>query len=185
MRLFLPVLALLLFTACKDKKYCDCCENEGLSARFPLNINPDHPDSLFTEALLYVPNIMVYEGDGINNFFLVFSNAGVVEIISLEVEDKKGNRLFSRYNVMPADIGAAWTGVTSGGTRFEGSFNYTLVVRLYDGQVKTLEGSACAFPCGEEGFPTNQLDNCRFTTQNNGNGEYDPTQPGALPGCFE
>lgn len=186
MRHLIPVLALLLFVACKDKKYCDCCENPGLSARFSLNLSPDHPDSLFTEAWLYVPNILVYDDNSsINDIFLVFSNAGVIEIISLEADDKKGNRLFARYNVMPADINGAWNGITSGGSRFEGSFNYTLVVRLYDGQVRTLEGSACAYPCGDAGFPEDQLENCQFTGQNNGNGEFDPTLPGALPACFE
>ena len=185
MHRYLPVLLLLPFFACKDKKYCACCENPGLSARITLNYGPAHPDSLATEALIYVPNILVYDDSGINDLFMVFSNFAVVEIVSFEGKDSKGNRLFLFQHFYPSDTRYGWNGLTSGGTRYEGSFDYTLVAKLYNGQVKTLEGSACAFPCGDKGFPKSQVDGCQFNSQNNGNGEFDPTQPGGAPGCFE
>lgn len=185
MRHFLPILLLLPFLACKDNKYCACCENPGLSARFTLTQGPTDPDSLITEALLYVPNIMTYDDSGLNDLFMVFGNGGIYQILSFEGRDAKGNRLFLFEHFYPNDPGFGWNGFTSGGSRYEGSFNYTLVVRLIDGQEKTLEGSACAFPCGDEGFPQKQLDNCQFNSQHNGNGEIDPTLPGASPSCFE
>lgn len=184
MRYLIPVLAfLLLASACKEKKYCACCENAATSASFPI---PPTPDSLgVTEALIYIPNIFVYSGDFADEQFMPFANQGVVEIVSARYTDKSGNELFLAEHFLPNDIVRAWNGFTTGGSRFEGAFEYEVVVLLTDGEVKTLTGSACAYPCGDKGFPNGQLDNCRFPTQNNGYGGFDPTLYKPAETCFE
>ncbi len=185
MRYLIPVLLFLLVgaSACKEKKYCACCENEATTASFPISPTPDSLG--LTEAFIYIPNIFVYSGDFTDERFLPFTNPGALEIVSVRYTDKNGNELFFAEHFQPNDIGKAWDGFTTGGSRFEGAFEYEVLVKLRDGQVKTLTGAACAYPCGDKGFPNGQLDQCAFPTQNNGDGKFDPTLPPPAESCFE
>ena len=185
MRYLIPVFFFLLVgaSACKNKKYCACCENDPTTASFPIDSTPDSLD--LTEASIYIPNIFAYSGEYTDEHFLPFTNVGVLEIVSTRYTDKKGNELFFAEHFQPNDLNKSWDGFTTGGSRFEGAFAYEVVVKLRDGQVKTVTGSACAYPCGDKGFPNDQLDKCGFPSQNNGDGKFDPTLPAPSESCFE
>ncbi len=137
------------------------------------DINGNLIDSTL-QAGVYIPNIFVINDPGDNSWLTVFSSETVFNIKAINFSDENGALLFSKANVLPNDpAGGGWDGSRPDGTFYKGSFSYEVVVEFIDGQQKTYQGKACAYHCNDEGFPNENLPNCAFPTQHNGNGGWD------------
>ena len=159
-----------MLTSCKEKNkstYEGCCGTEATVDSFRIAFptydqNGNIIDST-SAAQIYIPNVFTPDGDGINDIFKILKTYNFT--------------LFQSVNILPNDPGYSWNGLKPDGTIYQGSFNYEVEVEFIDGQIKTYIGKACAYTCGEEGFPTGNLPDCFFPDQHDGNGGFDPSLP--------
>ena len=138
-------------------------------------------DTLFA-GNVFVPNIFTPDNDD-NGTFMVFGGPGVNKIVFFKCVNSQGQVLFTAENFTPNDVGNGWQGHRPNGTTFVGLFQYELGVEFLDGSTKEYSGSACAYHCGDEGFPKDKLPNCFTPNRNNGYGAPDPSLP-AFSNCF-
>jgi len=180
----IPYLLLFTFVSCKEKNksiYEGCCGTEATVDSFRIAFptydqNGNIIDST-SAAQIYIPNVFTPDGDGINDIFIVFGGPAVKQIVSVLCSNENIDQLFQSVNILPNDPGHSWDGLKPDGTIYQGSFNYEVEVEFIDGQIKTYIGKACAYTCGEEGFPTENLPDCFFPDQHDGNGGFDPSLP--------
>lgn len=175
------VLCFVTLVSCKDKKsnYEGCCGTEPTKDAFFVTISYTDIHGNLVDTMLkagvYIPNIFIIDNSGENNILNVFGSESVNKVSSVIFTDENGVELFSRANVLPNDPAAGgWDGSRPDGTVYKGSFNYEVVVEFIDGQQKTYLGKACAYHCDDEGFPDDNLPNCAFPSQHDGNGGWDP-----------
>jgi gliding motility-associated-like protein len=62
------------------------------------------------ENLFYVPGAFSPNGDGINDYFDLFTGQGITLVQSLSVYDRWGNLLFMRKDFLPNDPALGWDG---------------------------------------------------------------------------
>lgn len=62
------------------------------------------------DKLFYVPGAFSPNGDGINDFFDLFTGKGIALVQSLSVYDRWGNLLFTRQDYLPDDPSLGWDG---------------------------------------------------------------------------
>lgn len=185
---FLLLSALLLFalSACKDKNkaaYENCCGTEPNADSFLIHTQlwDDHGNLVDTnvQVHVYIPNIFIIDNSGENNFLNVFGNDLIAKVSSIVFTAEDGTLLFSKENVQPNDPAGGWDGLKPDGSFYKGSFNYQVTVEAISGDTKTYTGKACAFHCHDEGFPSENIPNCFFPSQHDGNGGVDPGLPGS------
>lgn len=88
---------------------------------------------------VFFPNIFSPREEGArngpNSFFNVSVGKGVLEIISFEIYDRWGNKVFSKYNYMPdGTFTDGWDGTFRGQLLNSAVFAYRAVVRFSDGK---------------------------------------------------
>jgi hypothetical protein len=195
MRIFLLTLNLVLLAllACKDQEeaivqpsiYENCCGTEAVTDVFPYYVEYSNGhgiyfDSMFT-ARVFIPNIIIHD-DPDNQYFTICC-AEVVMINSLKIYSDTGELLFENTNFLPNDPSQTWAGLRPDGVKHFGRFDYDVDLRLRNGSAKTYKRQACAYQCNAEGFPVINLSDCKFFSQNDGNGGYDSSL--AMPtDCF-
>lgn len=177
------LLQLVPFFACENKSnsiYENCCGTAAVTDSVLLDIS-NLPDSSTLFGAVYIPNIFVpdtsFSSGTLNPVFMVFGNAGTDLVLSQKITDDNGTELYARYDFPPNDVGFGWTGVKPDDSVHYGGFNYEVKVRFADGHEKTYTGKACAFKCEDSDFPNEQLPDCLFPEQHNGNGAPDPGLP--------
>ncbi|MFN0173610.1 MAG: hypothetical protein ACKVU0_03090 [Saprospiraceae bacterium] len=183
-------LPLLMLPSCKEKNksiYEGCCGTEATVDSFRIAFptydqNGNIIDST-SAAQIYIPNVFTPDGDGINDIFIVFGGPTVKQIVSVLCSNENIDQFFHSVNIMPNDPGHSWDGLKPDGTIYQGSFNYEVEVEFIDGQIKMYIGKACAYICSEEGFPTENLQDCFLPDQHNGNGGLDKSIPSSEE-CF-
>ncbi|MBK9335358.1 MAG: hypothetical protein IPM98_01740 [Lewinellaceae bacterium] len=172
----LACTALLLGTNCKEEKsiYEDCCGASPTADLMELDNLP--PQYAGQKGAVYVPNIFL-SGDPttLDNLFMVFGNELVYLIKEFKCTGTDGSTLFVQYDFQPSDTGFGWTGELADGSFYYGPFNYSVTVRYINQLEKTLTGKACAVKCNAGDFPAQNLPDCFFPGQNNGNGQPDQT----------
>lgn len=188
-KLLYLIAALLLGStfACEKKNdpgiYDNCCGTAPVADEVTL-LTP--ADSNTTVGRIYLPNIFVPDisgGTDVDNFFLIFGNDGVLQIEQFRLTSETGEVLHEVSHFPPSLANAAWLGKKPDGTAYYGSFNYEVKVEFTDGQKKTYTGKACSFQCGAGNFPTQNLPDCFFPGQNDGDGS--PDQSFSFPAsCF-
>ncbi|MFN0213426.1 MAG: hypothetical protein ACKVT2_04155 [Saprospiraceae bacterium] len=190
---FTAALLLLTLASCKEKKnsiYEGCCGTEPILDTTLVTALLNGPngtliDSTFT-AYVYIPNIIIIDTTGISpdNRWLTLHDGNLVQKILIAVySGENGEILFTRENFLPNTPSLGWGGLKPDGTYYQGVFNYKMIVEFIGGQTKTYDGKACAYLCGDDGFPSGNLPGCFFPTQHNGNGGHDPSL--AFPSdCF-
>ena len=85
---------------------------------------------------VYMPNIITKNRDGINDVLFPQTDASVRRILSFEVYDRWGSRVFSRVNFEPNQAILGW----DGGTMQPAVFIYLLKIEYLDGRQEVIKG---------------------------------------------
>ncbi|WP_198664819.1 gliding motility-associated C-terminal domain-containing protein [Lewinella sp. IMCC34191] len=85
---------------------------------------------------IYVPTAFSPNGDGVNDVLTVYSNVGVTRIENFQVFDRWGGQVFTTE---AREV--VWDGTRGGDPLDPGSYLYSGVARLRNGQTKTIRGS--------------------------------------------
>jgi gliding motility-associated-like protein len=84
---------------------------------------------------IFIPNVFSPNGDDKNDYFGVFSGAGVKKINYVRVFDRWGEMMFSKTNIVPGtDISQGWDGTFRGRVVDNGVYVYLVEVEFEDGQ---------------------------------------------------
>ncbi len=103
-------------------------------------------DSIVTLRLKYifyhvfVPNAFSPDGDGVNEFFTLFTNDNALEIKTLNVYDRWGEHLFLGQNLPPNLESRGWDGTFRGEKMMPGVYVFTAEILFEDGAVRVFSG---------------------------------------------
>jgi gliding motility-associated-like protein len=89
---------------------------------------------------IYVPNVFSPNGDGDNDFFTIFSDASVKEILSLSIYNRWGGQLYLAHNIKTNDEPAGWNGTFKGQDMNIDVFVWVAEVEFIDGERIKLSG---------------------------------------------
>ena len=90
---------------------------------------------------VYIPTAFSPDGDGINDFFMIFARIGVVhKVHSLEVFNRWGESVFTVFDFQANDPAAGWDGNFRGKTLNPGVFAYVARIEFIDGEIEVLKG---------------------------------------------
>jgi gliding motility-associated-like protein len=81
---------------------------------------------------VFIPNVFSPNGDGVNDRFYIKGANGVVNVKSLEIFDRWGNKVFSALNIPPNDPYLGWDGKFSGHFILPGVYVYKAVIEFYN-----------------------------------------------------
>jgi hypothetical protein len=96
--------------------------------------------SLDKSGLIFSPNIIQTSFTAENNTFQIFPGCMIHHMISLEIFDRLGNRVFLAEKLLPGDIPPKWDGHMSGKKVSPGVYIWTMKVMLVDGSVEHVYG---------------------------------------------
>jgi len=93
------------------------------------------------EANVYVPNIFSPDGNGTNDFFVIYSSELVQQVEVFQVIDRWGNLLHEAKDFVPGDESAAWDGNFRGRPVNPDVFAYIAELRMLSGKVELIKGT--------------------------------------------
>lgn len=136
---------------------------------------------------MFVPNIFTPNGDGVNDFWLPYTNNGITFIKSLIVKDELGQEIFQKFDLMAGaalNIGDGWDGTDGQGNILNGLFGFEITISNIDNQEATFTGKICCINCQEGNVNSENIDNCGFGSQHNGEGNLDLNIQNNEADCF-
>ena len=89
----------------------------------------------------YVPNMVSFNDDGINDVFYIYGGKEIERINIMQVYDRWGGMVFSNENFAPNDPSEGWTGKKLGRNAAAGVYAYFFEIQFIDGRVELVEGS--------------------------------------------
>jgi gliding motility-associated-like protein len=89
---------------------------------------------------VYIPNAFTPNGDGSNDFFLIYSGADVIEVENFEIYSRWGERVFQMQNFAPNNPAFGWNGVFRGQPLNMDHFTYFAQIKFVDGEVRLFKG---------------------------------------------
>ena len=89
---------------------------------------------------IFVPNVFSPNGDGTNDFLLVFAANGVEEIAEFKIFSRWGSLVFEQNNFQPNDPVHGWDGIFQGKEMDSAVFAWFLKATLIDGSEVLLKG---------------------------------------------
>jgi len=92
---------------------------------------------ILKEYSLYIPNAFSPNGDGINDYFTVYGSEEFLEVQSMRIFDRWGNRVYDHQKEYPFQ----WDGSANGREMDNGMYVYVLELKLFDGQKKLIQGN--------------------------------------------
>jgi len=96
-------------------------------------------DSLLVDVLLdrpvYIPNAFSPNGDGLNDYFTLFSGPAAEQILSLRIFDRWGELIFEGENIPLNEESAAWDGTFRGQKLGSGVFVFVAEVAFVNGEI--------------------------------------------------
>jgi gliding motility-associated-like protein len=113
------------------KIYCIITNEDGCTAL----------DSILIRVFdnkIYAPNVFSPNGDNINDVFTLFGNA--VEVLTLEVYNRWGEKVFSNQNFKPNETDSGWNGRFNDRHCIPGVYVYFGIVRFENGQEMIIKG---------------------------------------------
>ena len=117
----------------EDTKYILVAENEtGCITSDELNV--------FVQREIFAPNIFTPNGDGINDYFYLFSSSPSISILELNVFDRWGGQVFGATNIMTNQELSGWDGRTRNKMANAGSYVWTALIQLPNGRTEQLQG---------------------------------------------
>ncbi|MEO1263568.1 MAG: gliding motility-associated C-terminal domain-containing protein [Bacteroidota bacterium] len=109
-------------------------DSNGCSTTDQINITVNDESSFFT------PNVFSPNGDGINEFFTVYTGPSVVSIASLKIFDRWGGLLFDKKNLTPNTSEEGWDGSVKGDPAHAGVYVFLAELLLIDGRSISASG---------------------------------------------
>ena len=92
------------------------------------------------ELTIFIPNTFSPNGDGVNDYFTVYTNTSGTRINSLRIFDRWGGQVFGRDNFDPNDPQLGWDGMFKGQYVNPGVFVYVAEVRFSNGFIEIYKG---------------------------------------------
>jgi gliding motility-associated-like protein len=89
---------------------------------------------------VYFPNVFSPNGDQLNDFFTVYTDASVAQVRYLSIFDRWGGLIFSREKFNPGQDDLGWDGTRLGDTIQNGVFVWMAELEFIDGVVKKYSG---------------------------------------------
>jgi len=108
--------------------------NNGCIATAVINI------IVIPETKVFIPNAFSPNGDGMNDYFTLFANDQVVEILELSIFDRWGEHVFQQYNFEPNVPVIGWDGRFRGRKVPNGVYIYFAEIRFADGTTEIFRG---------------------------------------------
>ena len=124
-----------------------------------------------------LPNIFTPNGDGINDTLFIRESNGLPQVDSLifKVLDATGSILF--YG---SDVKNGWDG-TYNGKKKAGVYSCEISAWMSNGQLIEFSGTVTCLPDNPNDYIISQCADCRFDSQFDGQGGFDPTLPTGEP----
>ncbi|NBB88887.1 MAG: T9SS type B sorting domain-containing protein [Bacteroidetes bacterium] len=97
--------------------------------------------SVINDVDFYIPNAFTPNADGINDFFTVFSESGLVRVQQLLIFDRWGEKIYERTDFPTNDMSLGWDGRFRGQLMNPGVFVYLAEIEFIDGSLETVSGS--------------------------------------------
>lgn len=89
---------------------------------------------------LFIPNAFSPNGDGINDLFYVYGDAGISKIKLFRIYDRWGELIFEETNIQANDPKSAWNGKFNGKKLDNGVFVYVTEIEFTDGKSEIYTG---------------------------------------------
>jgi gliding motility-associated-like protein len=89
---------------------------------------------------VFIPNSFTPNGDGINDRFFLFDASGISRILSFEVFDRWGSKVFQKRDLAPHDENQGWDGTFKGVALMPDHFIYTVEVLFTNGNKQVFYG---------------------------------------------
>ncbi|MBI1224401.1 MAG: T9SS type B sorting domain-containing protein [Bacteroidetes bacterium] len=89
---------------------------------------------------VYFPNVFSPNDDGINDIFLPFDGGDVLIVLSLQIFDRWGGRVFEAYEFPPNDFALGWDGLVRGKKANPGVYAWFAEVEFRDGKKELKKG---------------------------------------------
>ncbi len=89
---------------------------------------------------VYIPTAFSPNGDGVNDFFTVFTDIAATEVTSLAVFDRWGNQVFEKNNFLPNIPENGWDGIWRGQNMQPGTYVYSAFIEFIDGTKINFKG---------------------------------------------
>lgn len=89
---------------------------------------------------VYAPNVFTPNGDGFNDFFTIFSDDGVRQILTLKIFNRWGGQIFQTDNIKTNDEPRGWDGTFKGQELNPDVFVWLAQIEFIDGEVLQMSG---------------------------------------------
>jgi gliding motility-associated-like protein len=89
---------------------------------------------------VFIPNGFSPDGDGANDYFMIYAGSDVRSIRNFRIFDRWGANLFSRSNFNPNDPQYGWDGIYNGEVVVSGVYIYYAEIEFVDGRVEVMSG---------------------------------------------
>ncbi|MDC3209983.1 gliding motility-associated C-terminal domain-containing protein [Saprospiraceae bacterium] len=109
-------------------------DNNGCLAIAVINI------IVLPKVKIYIPNAFSPNFDGYNDYFTLFANDQVEEILEMSIFDRWGEHVFKKENFQPNEPIIGWNGRFKGEDMNSAVFVYIFKVKLKDGSTRVFSG---------------------------------------------
>ncbi|MDA9773844.1 gliding motility-associated C-terminal domain-containing protein [Saprospiraceae bacterium] len=89
---------------------------------------------------VYIPSVFSPNGDGTNDVFVIFGEAGTFSVSNLRIYNRWGELVFSQSNIEPNDLSKGWNGRFKNELVNPAVFAYYAEVVFTDGEIKIMAG---------------------------------------------
>ncbi|MFN0174621.1 MAG: gliding motility-associated C-terminal domain-containing protein [Saprospiraceae bacterium] len=89
---------------------------------------------------VYPPNVFSPNGDGQNDFFTIFSDDGVKQILSLKIFNRWGGQIYQANNIKTNDEPRGWDGTFKGQELNIDVFVWVAEIEFIDGEIIRMSG---------------------------------------------
>ena len=96
--------------------------------------------SVEDDRRVFVPTAFSPNGDGVNDFFTVFTDIAATEVSSLIVFDRWGNQVFEKENFLPNIPELGWDGIFRGQNVQPGVYVYSANIEFINGTIINFKG---------------------------------------------
>ena len=110
-------------------------DSNGCTATDRVSITVNNPPSSTYAPTAFSPN-----GDGFNDYFTVFTDQSVSEILSLRIFDRWGGLVFEKRSFAPNAVAEGWDGLVKGKPVAGGTYVFVAELLKVDGQLGVLSG---------------------------------------------
>ena len=167
----------------EDNTFCDCCSNNSFDLQPPVT-----NDNLSCSGDVFIPNFFQPNGTGIiDNFTIHFGGYDCVEAIDLVIYSTiDSSIIYQQMDIPRSNDDVIWNGFTNQGELASGNYYYEIIIKDGAGNSKFFGGRVCVYICYEKTmqqtpdfFDCWEFQSCRFSSQHDGKGGFDPSFAGA------